>query len=44
LYGGKLCAALARQHPRDIFDIKVLMENEGITEEIRTALVLNCKI
>jgi predicted nucleotidyltransferase component of viral defense system len=40
LYGGKLCAALDRQHPRDIFDIKVLMEHEGITEEIRTAFVI----
>jgi len=40
LYGGKLCAALDRQHPRDIFDIKVLMENEGITEDIRTAFVV----
>lgn len=40
LYGGKLCAALDRQHPRDLFDIKVLMENEGITEKIRTAFVL----
>jgi predicted nucleotidyltransferase component of viral defense system len=40
LYGGKLCAALDRQHPRDLFDIKVLMENEGITEDIRTAFVV----
>ena len=40
LYGGKLCAALDRQHPRDIFDIKVLMENEGITEDIRTSFVV----
>lgn len=40
LYGGKLCAALDRQHPRDIFDVKVLMENEGITDEVRTAFVL----
>ena len=40
LYGGKLCAALDRQHPRDIFDIKVLMENEGITEEIRAAFII----
>jgi predicted nucleotidyltransferase component of viral defense system len=40
LNGGKLCAALDRQHPRDIFDIKILMENEGITDEIRTAFVL----
>jgi len=40
LYGGKLCAALDRQHPRDIFDIKILMDNEGITDEIRTAFVI----
>ena len=26
LYGGKLCAALDRQHPRDFFDIAILME------------------
>ncbi len=24
LYGGKLCAALDRQHPRDLFDVKLL--------------------
>ncbi|TKB05558.1 nucleotidyl transferase AbiEii/AbiGii toxin family protein [Desulforhopalus sp. IMCC35007] len=24
LYGGKICAALDRQHPRDLFDIKYL--------------------
>lgn len=35
LYGGKLCAALDRQHPRDLFDIKYLLDNEGITEEIK---------
>ncbi|MCC6207505.1 MAG: nucleotidyl transferase AbiEii/AbiGii toxin family protein [Gammaproteobacteria bacterium] len=40
LYGGKLCAALDRQHPRDIFDVKILMENEGITDEIRAAFVV----
>lgn len=40
LYGGKLCAALDRQHPRDILDIKILMENEGITDEIRSAFVI----
>jgi len=40
LYGGKLCAALDRQHPRDLFDIKVLMENEGITDEVRSAFVV----
>lgn len=40
LYGGKLCAALDRQHPRDFFDVKILMENEGITDEIRTAFIV----
>ncbi len=39
LYGGKLCAALDRQHPRDMFDLKLLLENEGITPDIRKALV-----
>jgi len=40
LYGGKICAALDRQHPRDLFDIKVLLENEGITPEIRKGFVV----
>jgi predicted nucleotidyltransferase component of viral defense system len=40
LYGGKLCAALDRQHPRDLFDIKLLLENEGITEKIRQAFIV----
>lgn len=40
LYGGKICAALDRQHPRDLFDIKLLMENEGITNEVRQAFVI----
>ncbi len=34
LYAGKLHAALDRQHPRDLFDIKLLYENEGLTEEL----------
>ncbi len=40
LYGGKLCAALDRQHPRDLFDVKILLDNEGITDEIRRAFVV----
>ncbi len=40
LYGGKLCAAMDRQHPRDLFDVKLLLENEGITKEIRRAFVV----
>jgi len=34
LYGGKICAAVDRQHPRDVFDVKLLLENEGFTDEI----------
>jgi len=40
LYAGKICAALDRQHPRDLFDIKLLLENEGLTEEIRKATLV----
>ncbi len=34
LYAGKLHAALDRQHPRDLFDIKLLHENEGLTDDL----------
>ena len=40
LYGGKLCAALDRQHPRDLFDVKLLLENEGFTNEIKKGFLL----
>lgn len=39
LYGGKLVAALDRQHPRDLFDVMQLFEREGITPAIRHAFV-----
>ena len=39
LYGGKLCAALDRQHPRDLFDVKLLLDNEGFTDEIKRGLI-----
>lgn len=40
LFAGKLCAALDRQHPRDLFDVKLLFENEGITNNLfRTFIV-----
>jgi predicted nucleotidyltransferase component of viral defense system len=35
LYGGKICAALDRQHPRDLFDIQQLFDREGLTDEVR---------
>ena len=40
LYGGKLCAALDRQHPRDLFDVMILFQNQGITDEIRRAFIV----
>ncbi len=40
VYAGKICAALDRQHPRDLFDIKILYENGGITDDIRQAFVV----
>lgn len=40
LYGGKICAALDRQHPRDLYDVRLLLENEGFTPEIRRAFVV----
>jgi len=40
LFGGKLCAALDRQHPRDLFDIKLLLEHEGLTEKTRKAFIV----
>ena len=39
-YGGKICAALDRQHPRDLYDIKYLFENEGITEDVKDSFIL----
>lgn len=40
LYAGKLVAALDRQHPRDLFDARLLLTNEGITDDIRGAFVI----
>jgi hypothetical protein len=34
LYGSKLVAALDRQHPRDLFDLRGLFERGGLTPEV----------
>lgn len=39
LYGGKLVAALDRQHPRDLFDVRLLLANEGIDDRLRCAFI-----
>ncbi len=41
LYGGKICAALDRQHPRDLFDVKCLLDNEGITDPIKKSFFVH---
>ncbi|MEE8056850.1 MAG: nucleotidyl transferase AbiEii/AbiGii toxin family protein, partial [Pseudomonadales bacterium] len=40
LYAGKIMAALDRQHPRDLFDVNQLLNSEGISDDMRTALVI----
>jgi len=40
VFAGKICAALSRQHPRDLFDIKLLFENEGISDLLRKTFVV----
>lgn len=40
LYAGKLVAALDRQHPRDLFDVKLLFENEGISTSLYRAFIV----
>jgi predicted nucleotidyltransferase component of viral defense system len=40
LYASKLVAALDRQHPRDLFDVKLLQESGGITPRIRRAFTV----
>lgn len=40
LYAGKLCAALDRQHPRDLYDVQLLLDNEGINEQMKNAFLV----
>lgn len=40
LYAGKLVAALDRQHPRDLFDIRALLANEGLTDDLRETFIV----
>ena len=40
LYAGKIVAALDRQHPRDLFDVRDLLANEGITDDLRRAFIV----
>lgn len=40
IYAGKILAALDRQHPRDLFDVHHLLETEGISDELRNAIIV----
>jgi predicted nucleotidyltransferase component of viral defense system len=40
LYGGKIVAALDRQHPRDLFDVRDLLAKEGIDDKTRKAFIV----
>lgn len=40
LYAGKICATLDRQHPRDLYDTLLLLDNEGINRELIIAFLV----
>lgn len=40
IYAGKIRAALDRQHPRDLFDVKILLEKNGLTEKMMNCVVI----
>ncbi|MDP3247954.1 MAG: nucleotidyl transferase AbiEii/AbiGii toxin family protein [Polaromonas sp.] len=40
LYGGKLVAALDRQHPRDLFDVMLMLERFGLPESFVDCFVI----
>ena len=40
LYAGKIMAALDRQHPRDLFDVRDLLTHEGISDDLRKAFIV----
>ncbi|BBO75818.1 hypothetical protein DSCW_32350 [Desulfosarcina widdelii] len=40
LYAGKMCAALDRQHPRDLYDVYWLLRQEGVDEHLKNAFLI----
>jgi predicted nucleotidyltransferase component of viral defense system len=40
LYAGKIVAALDRQHPRDLFDVRDLLAHEGIDDKLHKAFIV----
>ncbi|MDR0983034.1 MAG: nucleotidyl transferase AbiEii/AbiGii toxin family protein [Culturomica sp.] len=39
LWGGKIAAALDRQHPRDLFDVRNLLDSNGYTDEVKDGFI-----
>lgn len=40
IYAGKFCAALDRQHPRDLYDVMVFFQNHTFTEKLKNAFLV----
>ena len=40
LYAGKIVAALDRQHPRDLFDVREMLAHEGVDHRLRQAFIV----
>lgn len=40
LYAGKICAALDRQHPRDLYDVHLLLRDHGIDDRLKNAFLV----
>lgn len=39
VYAGKFCAGFERQHPRDLFDIKLFLEKNEVTSKLKKLLI-----
>jgi hypothetical protein len=39
LFGGKICAALDRQHPRDLFDIQKMLKSQPFDNELKKGFI-----
>ena len=40
LYAGKLCAALRRQHPRDLFDMLLFLQDNSLSQDMMDVFVV----
>ena len=40
LYAGKICAALDRQHPRDLFDVYWMLQNQNMDKRLKNAFLV----